>query len=114
MKIIDYRFGRLGIEGRSFENDLLIAPNQVYPDWWRKEGHKLQWADIDKVIEETEPDILIVGRGKFGMMTVQPDVIDELNRKKIEIIASKTPKAIREFNKLVNQKNVLGAFHLTC
>jgi len=114
MKIIDYRFGSLSTETEMYDKDLIINRNKIYSNWWRKEGHKLHWLDIVTAIDEISPEILVVGQGKFGMMTVLPEVEQELIRRKIELIAAKTSKAVKEYNNLVEKKKVLGAFHLTC
>ena len=114
MKIIDYRFGRLSTESQTFSKDLILTSDKIYPNWWRSEGHKLHWADITYVLEEIEPEVMIIGQGKFGMMVILPEVKLELMKRGIELIAEKTSKAVKKFNDNVDKKKTVGAFHLTC
>lgn len=114
MRITAYRFGRLSTDEQTYDKDLLLTADKTFPNWWRKEGHKLYWQDIAPFIEETGPEILIVGQGKFGLMKVMPEVTEKLSLKNIALFAAKTDRAVQEFNRIWRQKKVLAAFHLTC
>jgi hypothetical protein len=70
MMIDSYDFGRITINGRSYDQDLIIFPDKIKAGWWRKEGHRLQMEDLDDVLE-SEPEVLIVGTGYYGEMTHQ-------------------------------------------
>ncbi|HDL19539.1 MAG TPA: hypothetical protein ENH29_10825 [Bacteroidetes bacterium] len=114
MKITAYQFGRLSTEEQTYDKDFLLTADKVFPRWWRKESHKLYWQDIALFVDETAPEILIVGQGKFGLMKVMPEVKEKLSLQNIELFAAKTGRAVQEFNKLCGQRRVLAAFHLTC
>lgn len=114
MRIDEYAFGRIVIDGKEYRADVIVDNEKVRPNWWRKEGHKLQLEDIRDVVEEVSPEVVVVGRGKFGMMRVAKEVEDYLRQRGIELRASHTGAAVEEFNRLVGSKRVLGAFHLTC
>lgn len=32
--------------------DVILLPDRVVPEWWRKEGHSLVLEDLDEVIDE--------------------------------------------------------------
>ena len=113
--IQEYRFGKMVIDGATYDQDLIIAGSEVLPNWWREKGHNLVVKDIEKVIDTHKPDILVVGKGQFGMMSISDEVYQYLHDQGIELIHKKTGKAVQIFNKYYSQeKNVIGAFHLTC
>jgi hypothetical protein len=114
VRIEEYSFGRMVIDGKEYRADLLVNGEKVRPNWWRKEGHRLQLDDVKNVIDETGPEVLIVGRGKFGMMRVSEELERFLAERGIELRAAPTALAVEEFNRLVGTRKVLGAFHLTC
>jgi len=37
-----YSFGRIVIDGKEYTKDLIIYPDKIRANWWRKEGHKLR------------------------------------------------------------------------
>ncbi len=112
MLIESYSFGRITIEGITYTKDVIIFHDRVFSPWWRKEGHLLQKEDLDKVLKEN-PEILVIGQGNMGAMSVPRQLIDELTSKRIEVIAAKTGHAVDTYNKL-SEKNVIAALHLTC
>ena len=67
--IDDYQFGSMKIAGKKYRNDLKIINGQVIADWWRKEGHSVEEADVEDIIQ-AKPDIVVVGMGKPGRMQV--------------------------------------------
>ena len=113
-RITDYRFGHLSTDREAFSRDVVLGPEGVYANWWRMEGHKLQWEDIREFVEKERPEIVVVGQGKFGMMSVSREVKKELAARGIGLIAERTDKAVKKFNELQDKRRVLGAFHLTC
>ncbi|MDZ7295312.1 MAG: Mth938-like domain-containing protein [candidate division KSB1 bacterium] len=114
MKVESYRFGRIVIDGTAYERDVLVRPGVLDPNWWRKEGHKLQPADIEEVLREDRPEVLVVGTGKYGLMKVAPETKKLLEELGIELVAEHTEGAVETFNSLEGKKRVVGAFHLTC
>ena len=113
--IQEYGFGKMVINGETYEQDLIITKERVIPDWWRKKGHQLHLEDLKEILENHKPDILVVGKGQFGMMSIEHDITDYLHENNISLQHKKTGKAVQIFNKLYHEgKNVVGAFHLTC
>ncbi|HUU30425.1 MAG TPA: MTH938/NDUFAF3 family protein [archaeon] len=114
MKISHYQFGRMVIENRTYTGDLIIHGQNVSPNWWRKEGHRLDLDDLSGVKLEKVTD-LIVGTGYYGVMTVSPSVVEYCRQHKINLQALPTPQAVDLFNGWSGDRNLLvGAFHLTC
>ncbi len=113
--IEEYRFGKMVIDGKTYEKDLMVAGGKVIPEWWRKKGHNLQVEDIKEVIEREQPEIVVVGKGQFGMMSISDEVRQYLHDQDIELYDKKTGKAVQIYNRYYQRKkHVLGAFHLTC
>ena len=112
--IESYRFGKMVIDGQTYQRDLIIYPDRVNAHWWRKTGHEVCVEDIHEIIA-AQPECLVVGTGKPGLMKVLAETQDVLNTQGIELIAAPTNRAYQAFNKeLQNQRYVIGAFHLTC
>ncbi len=112
MRIEHYDFGTITIDGVTYQSDLKIIGGKVFPKWWRKTGHNLEVSDIADIFS-ARPSTLIIGTGYSGLMTVSKDVVDECQRRGIELIALPTSKACEEFNRRASTE-VAFAAHLTC
>ncbi len=109
-----YSFGEITIDGRRYTSDVIIRPDGVLDGWWRKEGHKLHYEDLDKALE-AEPEVLVIGTGYSGLMKVPEEVRRKLEEEGIEVIIQDTRKAWKTYNELVEKgRRVVAAFHLTC
>ncbi len=113
MKIENYSFGEITIDGKKYKSDIIIYPDKVDSTWWRKEGHKLQIIDLAEIIN-AEPEVLVIGTGSSGLMIVPNETVSYLESKGIKVYIERTTKAVELFNKLQKDKKVVGAFHLTC
>ena len=111
--IDSYDFGRIVINGKSYNNDLIVFPAKIREGWWRKEGHRLQVEDL-KDISEAKPEVLVVGTGYSGMMRIPPETKKYIESEGIELIAQKTAEACKTFNRLVKSRKVVAALHITC
>jgi hypothetical protein len=113
-RIQDYHFGSVSVDGQRHTHDLIVYPDRVQADWWRKEGHRLRVEDLPDVLADP-PEVLIVGRGASAQMVVDPEVEQELERRGINIIAEPTESACERFNELSKEgRRVVVALHLTC
>jgi hypothetical protein len=112
--IESYDFGRITINGIVYTKDVIITGEKTMAGWMRKEGHLLQVADISQAIEESAPEIAIVGTGYNGMMSVPEETKLYFQRKGIELLVEKTREACDIFNVLSRTKRTLAALHLTC
>ena len=114
MKIDNYEFGKIVINGKEYSNDVIIFPDHVKGDWWRDEGHVFSVKDLEEAFN-AEPEILILGIGHDGMVNVKDEVMEHCNKKNIQTVVEKTGKAVETFNKLSGEdKKVVAALHLTC
>ena len=110
--IEDYSFGRIVVGGETYTNDIKIFNDEVKPNWWRQEGHRLQLADMEDVIA-AKPKTIVVGKGHNGVMVVAEDVRGYCQKNGIELIELFTGEAVKKFNEIAGP-DVIGLFHLTC
>jgi hypothetical protein len=108
-----YRFGQIVVDNKAYSKDLLILPDGVLGNWWRKQGHLLQTADLEAVLQAS-PDLLIVGQGSFARMSIAPQARQALEAAGIELIAEPTQKACQTYSRLRTTRRVAAALHLTC
>ena len=111
--IESYSFGRIVVDDEEYNQDLIVFPDEIKSNWWRKEGHKLCPSDLKEVIEKS-PKVLVVGTGANGRMKVPEDTRDYLEEHGIEMIVEKTERACERYNELVKTENAAAALHLTC
>jgi hypothetical protein len=113
MKITHYSFGKIIIDEATYTSDVIVYPDFVDSHWWRKEGHYLQVADLDRAIK-LSPDMLIIGTGHSGVMVVPEQTTKFIKSKGIELRIAKTADAVDLYNKMQREKKVIAALHLTC
>jgi hypothetical protein len=111
-RIAGYRFGRLVVDGEEQTRDVIVLPDRVLTNWWRADGHRLVLDDLEDVIEEL-PERLLVGTGAYGQLRPDPEALDELRRRGIEVEALPTKEAVRRYGEL-NPRRTAAALHLTC
>jgi hypothetical protein len=110
--IESYGFGRVTIDGREETHDVIVLPERVVRDWWRKEGHGLVLEDLDGVLDEL-PERLLVGTGAYGQMQPDPGTIDALCARGIDVEVLPTAEAVQRYAELDPRKTA-AALHLTC
>ncbi len=114
MEISECSFGRLTIDGVSYDTDVIIHAGQVHPNWWRKQGHSLCVDDLAAILA-APPEVLVIGRGHMKVMRVPAETRARLAERGIELIELSTPQAVRRFVELLGQnRRVSAGFHLTC
>jgi hypothetical protein len=119
-----YDFGKIKIDGREYNHDVIIYPalfdkkgGGVYPDkvdsWWREESHLVGIEDIKEIITK-KPKTVIFGTGDSGIMKVSEETKKYLEKSGIKVIIEPTKKACDIYNKLSEKENIIVALHLTC
>jgi hypothetical protein len=111
-RIEGYRFGHVVVDGEQQTRDVIVLPDRVLTDWWRADGHQLVLADLDDVIEEL-PERLLVGTGAYEQMRPDPEALEELRRRGVEVEALPTDEAVRRYGEL-DPRRTAAALHLTC
>jgi hypothetical protein len=114
MDINEYSFGKIIVDGQTYTSDVIITPERVIDSWRRKEGHRLDKGDLDKIID-ANPDCVLVGTGYYGRMTVPQETIHYLQAKNIRIEYAPTADAIAKLGQLQKDyARLVAALHLTC
>jgi hypothetical protein len=111
-ELSDYSFGSLTVDGERHTRDLIVLPDRVVPEWWRREGHSLAIEDLDDVMDEL-PERLILGCGHDGRLEPPAAVLDQLRERGVEVEAMPTADAVRRYGEL-DPQNTAAALHLTC
>ena len=114
-RIEAYSFGRVTVDGVEHTRDLIVLPDRVVGDWWRRDGHSLILADLAAVTDDL-PDRLVVGCGAHGRLHPDPAVAGELAERRVRMEALPTAEAVARYGELAadNPAAVAAALHLTC
>jgi len=114
MKITNYSFAHIEVDGLGYSSDVIITPEGVQDGWWRKEGHNLAIEDLGRIIA-AKPDTLIIGSGYHGHMQVPGITRSFLTGRGIRVEVVQTSEAVEVFNKLQQKyARIVAALHLTC
>ena len=113
MRIDDYSFGRIVINGTTYTTDVIIYPGRVDGSWWRKEGHLLRIEDLADVLH-AKPELLIIGTGYAGIMRVPRETVERIAALGIEMSVERTSKAVLVYNDRERSRTVIAALHITC
>jgi hypothetical protein len=111
-RLESYSFGRLRVNGQAHARDLIVLPDRVVADWWRRERHSLAMQDLDGVLDEL-PARLVLGIGAHGQLRPDAGVIAELERRDVEVECLPTEAAVRGYGEL-DERRTPAALHLTC
>ncbi len=112
--INEYSFGHIVVNNKHYYRDIIILPDYIIDNWWRKSGHLLILEDIKRYIEPYLPiEILVVGMGEYSMMKIDNSVYNYLEERNIKLFALNTKEAVRVYNENKSKK-IIGCFHLTC
>jgi hypothetical protein len=111
-RIDHYEFGRIVVDGRQETKDLIILPDRVVQNWWRRDGHALVLDDLVEVLDEL-PSHLVVGTGADGRMRPDPDTVQQLQERGVTVETLPTGQAVHRFAEL-DPAGTAAALHLTC
>jgi len=107
-----YEFGRLLVDGEEHRRDVIVLPSRVVSDWRRRNGHELVLDDLAAVLDEL-PERLVVGTGAYGRVRPNPEALDTLRERGVEVDVLATGEAVRLFAELEPERTA-AALHLTC
>lgn len=110
--VTDYRFGHVVVDGEEHTRDLIVLPTRVVGNWWRREGHSLFLEDLEDVADEL-PAHLLVGCGASSQMRPDPETVEALRGRGIEVEVLPTAEAVRRYGEL-DPMRAAAALHLTC
>jgi hypothetical protein len=111
-RIEDYSFGRVVVDGQEETGDVIVLPGRVVRNWWRREGHGLVLEDLQAVLDEL-PARLVIGTGADGRMRPDPETLERLLERGVQVEVLPTGEAVRRYAAL-NPDETAAALHLTC
>ena len=114
-RIESYSPGRVVVDGVELHRDVIVLPDRVLTEWWRRDGHSLAMEDLTDVLEDL-PERLILGCGYSSKLQPDPAVIDALRERGVKVESLPTDQAVERFSELEarNPAAVAAALHLTC
>jgi hypothetical protein len=116
VRISEYSFGSVQVDGVTYEHDLIIDRGKIRK---RKKAASRTFRDqYGHTPLSAAEDIpwrcrrLVVGTGAHGALPVMPQVHDEARRRKVKVLAVPTAQAIDVLTKTTKDTNAI--LHLTC
>jgi hypothetical protein len=100
------------VDDRELTRDVIVLPTRVIENWWRRDRHELAWVDLEDVADEL-PSRLVVGTGADERRRPDPDVLDLLKERGVEVECLPTDRAVARFAEL-DPAIVAAALQLTC
>ena len=118
MEIENTTFGTITIDGKTYENDVVIRLSGEVVKRKKKLSKKYYGTshmlskDEAKFVFEKGCNQLIVGSGQMGNVRLSPEAEVYFGRKDCEVLLQPTVEAIQAFNTSHSKK--IGLFHVTC
>ena len=63
---------------------------------------------------DVKPEVLVIGQGAYGRMTVPAETCRALERAGIEVVAERTGQAVETYNRFAQERPTAAVLHLTC
>ncbi len=118
MTIDNTEFGRITINGETYEYDVIIRLSGKVEKRKKKLSKEIYGTshiiskDEAKFLFEDGCETLVVGAGQEGNLRLSPKASDYLNKKGCKVLLQRTPEAVRSFNQSRERK--IGLMHVTC
>jgi hypothetical protein len=112
-------FGSITIDDKKYDQVLIVGEKVEEREYDKLKdffgtSHKIGEWELLELFNE-KPEIIIIGTGQSGALTVDEKVINTIKEKGIELIIVKTPEAIISYNKKIQEgKKVNSLIHTTC
>ena len=118
MQIDNTAFGKITIDGKTYEHDVIIRLSGEVVKRKKRLSKKLYGTshvvskDEAKFVFEKGCRRLILGSGQEGNVRLSPEAEAYFAKKQCEVMIQPTPQAIYAFNEAQGKK--IGLFHVTC
>lgn len=119
IKIDQIEWGEITVNGKEYHQVLIIGEEVFERDSALLHQlfgttHKMSDLELKKLLER-KPEVILIGSGWDGLVEVNQKLKIESQKLGIKTIVLKTPEAIEEYNKLVEQgKRINALIHTTC
>lgn len=116
MKIEDFSFGRIRVDGTEYEHDVVIDRGKIAKRK-KKPSRPLreQYGHTPLSAREDIPwscRRLIIGTGAYGSLPVMDEVVREAAKRRVELVLLPTSAAIEQMNEDSAETNAV--LHVTC
>ena len=111
------RFGSIEVEGRQYDNDIVIEGGRVRKR--KKKPSKPYRGEFGHTPLSADEGLpwgggrLIIGTGAYGSLPIMPQVLEEARRRGIDLTAVPTEDACRLIASL-DRDDVHAVLHVTC
>lgn len=112
-------FGYIVMDGKRYERDIVIRPSGKVVKRKKKlskkkhgTAHRVSAEEMEAVIGDRTPSILVVGTGQTGSLLLGDDAVSWLEKRNIPYCALPTPEAIEVFRRAEGKK--MAFLHVTC
>ncbi len=117
-KILSISWGKMDIENLGIGKDFKLWPGGGRAWDWQETGTKhspgIQVADITELLDHGAT-IVILTKGRYSRLKTQQETLRYLEKYGVKTIIAETKKAVKIYNKYVDQDaRVAGLFHTTC
>jgi len=116
MRIDNFSFGSIEIDGVTWDSDVVIDRGEVRTR--KKKASKRYREEFGHTPLSIEEDMpwkcrrLIIGTGTYGRLPVMKEVEREAKRREVELVMLPTAKAIEALSRSARGTNAI--LHLTC
>ena len=118
VKIENFSFGSIVIEGKKYRRDVLILADGTTKK--RKGGflmfgsHKIKKDEIEELMQG-QPETIIIGTGTDSVADIAPNVESWAEGKNLNLLVQPSYNAVAKLNELTEQKKQVAALiHITC
>lgn len=115
MKIEDFAFGRIKIDGKEYDHDVVIDHGTIGKRHKKPSKGFTQFGHTPLSVKEHIPwdcRRLIVGTGAYGRLPVMDEVLAEAANRHVEVVNIPTEQAILKVNEGDPETNAI--LHVTC
>ncbi|MEM2784953.1 MAG: MTH938/NDUFAF3 family protein [Candidatus Pacearchaeota archaeon] len=107
-----YSFGKIIIDGKTYERDVLVLPDgKIIQRTMPKGTHVICFSELASILKD-KPQVIVIGTGKESCAQLEKGVEEKIKKEKIKLLVQITDHAIKTFNKCKEKKAAL--LHLTC
>src|SRR4029453_11269479 len=110
-------FGSIDVNGREYEHDVVIEGGRVRPRKKKpSKPYRNEFGHTPLSAEEELPwggNRLIIGTGASGSLPIMAEVVEEANRRGVDLAALPTDDACRLIASL-DEREVYAVLHVTC
>ena len=96
--IQEYKYGMFKIDNKVYYDDIKLLGSKV--KFWECRTREITMNDVQDLIE-TNPQLIVIGLGAGGLISVSDDVRDALRMRRIEMKAEKNQKASEIYNQAI-------------